>query len=142
MRSLSVEHHGAMPRRLSAALAAAALLGLIPASARAIDVQGYGFEAAAQEVTQLFWLAETASACGWASPNDIEAFKLFSLRFLAAHLSDRNQLALVSLVTENGYQEGVRKAALEGATHNCGSNRWRLGWTSYKSAADKHATDF
>ena len=142
MRSQPVAHQAAMLRRLSAALAAAALLGLGSSPARSVEVQGYGFEAAAQELTQLFWLAETASACGWASADDIEQFKLFSLRFLAAHLSDRNRLALVSLVTEDGYEERVRRAALEGATHNCGSNRWRLGWSSYKSAADKHATDF
>jgi len=142
MRWPPVKHQGNTSRRSAPALAAAALLGLMPASARALEVQGYGFEAAAQEVTQLFWLAETANACGWASADDIVEFKLFSLRFLTAHLSDRNRLALVSLVTENGYEERVRRAALEGATHNCGSNRWRLGWTSYKSAADKHASDF
>jgi hypothetical protein len=142
MRSMSVKHQGHAARRLSAALAGAAMLALSSASARAVEVQGYGFEAAAQEVTQLYWLAETANVCGWASGDDILEFKLFSLRFLTAHLSERHRLALVSLVTENGYEERVRKAALEGASHNCGSNRWRLGWTSYKSAADKHADDF
>ena len=142
MRSMSTKCPGHVVRRLSAALAGAAMLALLPASARAVEVQGYGFEAAAQEVTQLYWLAETANVCGWASGDDILAFKLFSLRFLTAHLSERNRLALVSLVTENGYEERVRKAALEGASHNCGSNRWRLGWASYKSAADKHASDF
>ena len=142
MRSMSVKYQGHAARRLSAALAGAAMLALSSAPARALEVQGYGFEAAAQEVTQLYWLAETANVCGWASGDDILAFKLFSLRFLTAHLSERNRLALVSLVTENGYEERVRKAALEGASHNCGSNRWRLGWASYKSAADKHASDF
>jgi hypothetical protein len=141
-RSMSVEHRGYARRRLSAALAGVAMLALLPTSARAVEVQGYGFAAAAQEVTQLYWLAETANVCGWASGDDILEFKLFSLRFLTAHLSEHNRLALVSLVTENGYEERVRKAALEGASHNCGSNRWRLGWTSYKSAADKHADDF
>jgi hypothetical protein len=124
---------------MSAALAAAALFGLAPTPARALEVQGYGFEAAAQELTQLFWLAETASACGWASADDIEQFKLFSLRFLAAHLSDRNRLALYRGVRT--FTESVRKAAFEGRPI-CSSNRWRLGWSSCKSAADKHATDF
>ena len=142
MRSMSVEYRGHAARRLSAALAGAAMLALSSAPARAVEVQGYGFEAAAQEVTQLYWLAETANVCGWASGDDILEFKLFSLRFLTAHLSERHRLALVSLVTENGYEERVRKAALEGATHNCGSNRWRLGWVSYKTAADDHAQEY
>ena len=142
MHSLPVAHHAVTLRRLSTIAAAVALLGLSCAPARAIEVQNYGFEAAAQEVTQLFWLAETASACGWASAQDIEAFKLFSVKFLAAHLSDRNRMALLSLVTEDGYEDRVRRAALEGAVHNCGSNRWRLGWSSYKNAADEHASDF
>ena len=123
-------------------LAVIAMLATLPAAAAASEVQGYGFEAAAQEVTQLFWLAETASACGWATADDAAEFKLFSVRFLTAHLSDRHRLALLSMVTESGYEERVRRAALEGATHNCDSNRWRLGWTSYKSAADQHASDF
>ncbi|HXV08557.1 MAG TPA: hypothetical protein VD791_11045, partial [Burkholderiales bacterium] len=123
--SMPVDHRVHAPRRSLAALAGAAMLAFLPASARAVEVQNYGFEAAAQEVTQLYWLAETANVCGWASGDDILAFKLFSVRFLTAHLSERNRLALVSLVTENGYEERVRKAALEGASHNCGSNRWR-----------------
>lgn len=142
MRSIPVKHRGFATCQLSAAIASAAMLGLTPAAAPAAEVQGYGFEAAAQEVTQLFWLAETANLCGWANADDILEFKLFSLRFLTAHLSERNRLALVSLVTENGYEDKVRQAALEGVAHNCGSNRWRLGWSSYKTAADKHATDF
>jgi hypothetical protein len=135
MYSLRVKHH-------AAAAATIALFGLSCTPARAIEVQHYGFEAAAQEVTQLFWLAETANACGWASAQDIEAFKLFSVKFLAAHLADRHRMALLSLVTEDGYEDRVRKAAMEGAAHNCGSNRWRLGWSSYKNAADEHASDF
>lgn len=140
--SMPADHRVHAPRRSFAALVGAALLAVLPASVRAVEVQNYGFEAAAQEVTQLYWLAETANVCGWASGDDILEFKLFSVRFLTAHLSERNRLALVSLVTQSGYEERVRKAALEGASHNCGSNRWRLGWTSYKSAADKHASDF
>ena len=127
---------------MTATLAVVAMLAALPAAAPASEVQGYGFEAAAQEVTQLFWLAETASACGWATADDTVQFKLFSVRFLAAHLSERHRLALVSMVTENGYEQRVRQAALEGAVHNCDSNRWRLGWTSYKTAADQHASDF
>jgi len=105
---------------------------------QAEEVQGYGFQAAAQEITQLFWLAETANVCGWTSADDVVKFKLFAMRFLGAHLSDRNREALASLVLAKGYEERVRRAAEEGAAHNCGSNRWHLGWVSYKTAADEN----
>ncbi|PWT73171.1 MAG: hypothetical protein C5B46_05810 [Proteobacteria bacterium] len=110
--------------------------------ARAGELQGYGFEAAAQEITQLFWLAETASACGWASDEDAVRFKHFSVRFLAAHLSNTNQAALRSLVSENGYEEKVRRVVRESAGVNCDSNRWRNGWVAYKAAADQRADEF
>jgi hypothetical protein len=83
--------------------------------ANATEVEGYSFTNAAQEVTQLFWLAETASACGWAAPDEATKFKLFALRFLSAHLSDANQRALLSLVTEPKYEDQLRRAAVEGA---------------------------
>src|ERR1700693_247844 len=46
---------------------------------RAAEAQEYGFAEAAQEITQLFWLAETATACGWASAEDSARFKYFSV---------------------------------------------------------------
>ena len=69
-------------------------------------------------------------------------FKLFAMRFLGAHLSERNREALASLVLAKGYEERVRRVAEEGASENCGSNRWRLGWVSYKTAADDHAGEY
>jgi hypothetical protein len=110
--------------------------------ARADEMPGYRFEAAAQEITQLFWLAETATVCGWASEEDTLKFKEFSVRFLSAHLSGTHRVALVSLVTENGYEDKLRRVALEGAQHNCGNSRWHTGWVSYKDAADRRAQDF
>lgn len=122
------------------------LLGLgllaMTSAGHAEEVQGYGFYAAAQELTQLFWLAETAHVCGWTSADDALKFKLFAMRFLGAHLSDGNREALASMVLANGYEAKVRQAAEEGAAENCGSNRWHLGWTSYKTAADDHANEY
>ena len=124
-----------------AMLFGAVLLGS-PLAASAADTPGYSFESAAQEITQLFWLAETANVCGWTDAEDAVKFKLFALRFLGAHLSERHRAALVSLVAEQGYEEKIRAVALEGARENCGSNRWHLGWVSYKNAADEHERDF
>jgi hypothetical protein len=138
-----VRFHVAGIIRESSWLAAAAvlLLALIP-SARAAEVPGYGFEAAAQEITQLFWLAETASACGWAQDGEATRFMDFSVRFLTAHLSYTHKQALLSLVSERRYQVELRRAALEGADQNCANSRWRLGWLSYKAAADEHETEY
>ena len=118
------------------------LLAVTSTPGRAAEATGYNFPAAAQEITQLFWLAETANVCGWTSAEDVIKFKLFAMRFLGAHLSERNREALASLVLAKGYEERVRRVAEEGATENCGNNRWRLGWVSYKTAADDHADEY
>jgi hypothetical protein len=118
-----------------------AAVGLVSAAipaAHAMEVSNYSFPSAAQEITQLFWLAETANVCGWSSPQDVVKFKLFTMRFLGAHLSDRHREALASMVRGQGYEEQVRRAAEEGASENCRSNRWHLGWVSYKTAADEN----
>jgi hypothetical protein len=121
-------------------LAGAAML--IAASAtQANEVPGYGFESAAQEITQLFWLAETANVCGWATRGDADWFKVFSMRFLSDHLSERNRLALVSMVTQDGYEKAMRQAAADGAGENCVSRRWEFGWASYLSAAVAHGSE-
>jgi hypothetical protein len=119
-------------------------LGLLAATSigRAAEAPGYDFPAAAQEITQLFWLAETANVCGWTNAEDVVKFKLFAKRFLGAHLSERNREALASLVLAKGYEEGVRRVAEERASETCGSNWWRLGWVSYKTAADDHANEY
>jgi hypothetical protein len=110
--------------------------------ARAEQVQEYGFPEAAQEITQLFWLAETATACGWASAEDTAKFKYFTVRYLSAHLAGSYRVALVSLVTEDGYEDKVRRAAQQSAQDNCTSSRWHSGWTAYKAAADQHDQEF
>src|SRR5690349_25168493 len=132
-----------MYRYIESLLGASLIVGLasVP-TARATEVDGYSFTNAAQEITQLFWRAETASACGWAAPDEATKFKLFAVRFLSAHLSEANQRALISLVTESRYEVGVRRAAEEGARENCGSRRWQLGWASYKQAADDNEKVF
>jgi hypothetical protein len=109
---------------------------------RAEETPGYSFAAAAQEITQLFWLAETATACGWTSEADAVRFKAFSVRFLTAHLSAAHKRALMSLIAQNGYEAQVRSAAREGARDNCASRRWQTGWVAYKAAADERDHDF
>ena len=90
----------------------------------------------------MFWLAETATVCGWASDEEALKFKRFSLRFLAAHLSEPHTRALASLVGANGYESAVRRAARESSAHSCGASRWRDGWLAYKAAADEHEQEF
>ena len=126
-------------RCLGPATAAAMLFAC--AGAQANEVPGYRFESAAQEITQLFWLAETANVCGWATRDDADWFKLFSMRFLSDHLSEHNRLALVSMVTQDGYEKTVRQAAQDGAGENCVSRRWALGWASYLGAAVAHDSE-
>jgi len=128
--------------RLARPLTAAALLVSSSVSAHANEVPGYDFAAAAQEISQLFWLAETAHVCGWATQEDSDRFRRFSVRFLSAHLSERDRLALQSLVGASGYAEQVRRVAAEGAEENCTSSRWHLGWSSYREAADAHQDQF
>src|SRR4030095_9053913 len=75
------------------------------AVAGADNAQTYGVEAAAQEITQLFWLADTARACGWATEGDAARFKHFSVRFVIAHMTGAHRSALLSLITEDGYED-------------------------------------
>lgn len=119
-------------------LASGILAATLPGASNAAEVSGYSFPAAAQEITQLYWLADTAAACGWATHEDSARFKLFSLRFLSAHLSDVHRAALMSLVSRAGYEDKVRDAAREAAAENCGSNRWHAGWATFKAAADRN----
>lgn len=105
-------------------------------------VKGYGFESAAQEITQLMWLAETAAVCQWASAEEASRFKLFSVRFLSAHLDETQRLALLSLVTDARYEAQLRSAALDGSRENCASNRWHLGWNTFKAAADENDSKY
>ena len=102
----------------------------------------YRFEAAAQEITQLFWLADTANVCGWASEGDAAKFKQFSVRFLSAHLPEIQRRALLTLVQEDGYEDLVKRTALETAPNNCASPRWKAGWSTYWNAAEAHAAEY
>jgi hypothetical protein len=111
-------------------------------SARADGAQAYGFEAAAQEITQLFWLADTARVCGWANEDDATRFKHFSARFVSAHMTGVHQTALISLITGDGYEDQIRRAAEQSAERSCGSARWETGWLAYKAAADAHETEY
>ena len=106
------------------------------------DARGYGFEAAAQEITQLFWLADTARVCGWASEDDAARFKHFSVRFVGAQMTGAYRAALISLITEDGYQNQVRRAAEQGSERSCGSPHWETGWAAYKAAAEARETEF
>ena len=123
------------------------VLGIVASSVYAISSHAeplpeYGFEAAAQEITQLFWLADTASVCGWASEGDAAKFKQFSVRFVGAHLRDAYRTALLSLVQGEGYEDQVKRAAREAASHNCANARWKTGWVAYWEAAEAHAAEF
>lgn len=117
-------------------------LALMAPPITATETTGYDFTAAAQELSQLYWLAETANVCGWASKEDTLKFKRFSLRFLSAHLSQTYTQALASMITGNGYEGAVRRVAEEGSEQNCVSARWRDGWVAYKAAADEHDKEF
>jgi hypothetical protein len=70
------------------------------------------------------------------------ADRVRKMKIRRRHLSEANQRALISLVTESNYENGVRRAALEAAQDNCGSRRWQIGWTSYKHAADENEHTF
>ncbi|MSQ58274.1 MAG: hypothetical protein EXR36_01095 [Betaproteobacteria bacterium] len=119
-----------------------AALTCLPAAAPAQDTPEYRIESAAQEITQLYWLADTAALCGWASEEDSARFKHFSLRFLAAHLNDRGKRALPTMVSDPRYESSVRQAAVDGASENCGNSRWRTGWTTYQAAAEENDTRY
>jgi hypothetical protein len=95
-----------------------------------------------QEITQLYWLAETAHSCGWATREEADEFEAFAVRFLSAHLSRVYSAALYSMISEASFQPAVQRVAYENRSHNCGLARWKRGWTSFKSAADENANRY
>jgi len=127
--------------RISAALGMCAM-ALIGPMAKAGEMSGPAFTAAAQEISQLFWLAETANVCGWATKEETQRFKRFSLRYFAARLPEAHMRAVASLVGANGYERAVRHAAEESSVQSCGAARWHDGWIAYKAAADEHEAEF
>jgi hypothetical protein len=50
--------------------------------------------------------------------------------------------ALISLITDGGYEAQVQRAAEQSAERSCGSARWESGWVAYKAAADGRETEF
>ncbi|NIO39929.1 MAG: hypothetical protein GTO41_06890 [Burkholderiales bacterium] len=102
----------------------------------------YEYSVAVQEITQLYWLAETAITCGWATREEADEFEAFAVRFLSAHLSGVHRAALFSMISEAGFQPALERVAFENRIHNCAQSRWKNGWSSYKSAAEQHATQY
>jgi hypothetical protein len=117
-------------------------LAVLPAVVLAGHVQSDGFAAGVQQLTQLFWLAETANVCQWASAGDIAEFKGRSVRFVSSQLSEGDQRALLSMIEGDGYEHKVRQAALERSAHYCNSSSLRLAWSSYQRDAEEHAFAF
>lgn len=99
----------------------------------------YKYSAAAREIAQMYWLAETANACGWATRQEADEFEAFAVRFLTAHLSGVHRAAFLSMTNDAGFHPGVQRIAFDDHTKNCELDRWKNGWTNYKSAADEHA---
>lgn len=106
------------------------------------DAPKYEYSAAVREIAQLYWLAETANACGWATRQEADDFEAFAVRFLSAHLSGPYRAALISMTNDPGFQPGVQRVAFDSQTQNCEQHRWKNGWTSYKTAADENATRY
>ena len=102
----------------------------------------YQYPVAVQEIAQLYWLAETAHSCGWATRRQADEFEAFAVRFLGAHLSGSSRAALLSMTGEANFQPAVRRAAFDNRTQNCEQQRWKNGWTSFKAAADENAVRY
>jgi hypothetical protein len=125
-------------RKTLACASAAAAMNICAPGVAAEIAGSYAFPAAAQEITQLFWLAETASACGWATREEATRFQLFAVRFLSAHLEGTHRSALAAMVGDGSYAERVQKAAAQQAPESCGQSRWQSGWVAYKAAAEEN----
>ena len=130
-------------RRVLCKLAVTILVGFSPLSALAgQNAPRYEYSAAVQEITQLYWLAETANSCGWATRQEADEFEAFAVRFLTAHLSGTYRAALFSMISEAGFQPGVQRVAFENRAQNCDQARWKNGWTTFKTAADENAARY
>ena len=102
----------------------------------------YQYSVAVQEIAQLYWLAETANSCGWATRQEADDFEAFAVRFLAAHLSGTYRAALFSMTNDSGFQPGVQRIAFDNRAQYCDQHRWQTAWIAYKSAADENATRY
>ena len=129
-------------RSLCKSLVGIVLIGIAMAAHAGQAKRNYHYSTAVQEITQLYWLAETAHTCGWATREEADEFEAFAVRFLSAHLSGVYSAALHSMINEASFQPAVQRVAYENRGHNCSLARWKNGWTSYKSAADENATRY
>ena len=130
-------------RRMLCKLAVTILVGFSPLFALAgQNAPRYEYSVAVQEITQLYWLAETANSCGWATRQEADEFEAFAVRFLAAHLSGTYRRALYSMTSQADFQPGVKRVVLENRATNCDQARWREGWDSFKAAADANAARY
>ena len=130
-------------RRSLCNIVAGLVLGLSPAFSMAgQNAPRYDYSVAVQEITQLYWLAETANSCGWATRLEANEFEAFAVRFLSAHLSGPHRTALLSMISEAGFQPAVQRVAFENRAGNCGQARWKNGWATFKTAADENATRY
>lgn len=130
-------------RRMLCKLAVTILVGLLPLSVHAgQNAPRYEYSVAVQEITQLYWLAETANSCGWATRQEADDFEAFAVRFLAAHLSGTYRRALYLMTSEAGFQPSVKRVAFENSPRNCDQARWREGWDSFKAAADANSARY
>lgn len=129
-------------RSLRNTLVGIVLIGISLAAHAGPAKPRYHYSTAVQEITQLYWLAETAHTCGWATREEADEFEAFAVRFLSAHLSGVYSAALHSMINEASFQPAVQRVAYENRGQNCGLARWRDGWTSYKSAADENANRY
>jgi hypothetical protein len=102
----------------------------------------YEYSVAVQEIAQLYWLAETANTCGWATRQEADEFEAFAVRFLGAHLSGTYRSALISMTNDAGFQPGLQRVAFDNRAQICDQHRWRNGWTTYKTAADENAARY
>jgi hypothetical protein len=130
-------------RRSLCNIVAGIVIGFSPLSAQAgQNAPRYQYSVAVQEITQLYWLAETAYSCGWATREEADDFEAFAVRFLAAHLSGTYRRALFSMTSQAEFQPAVNRVAQENRTRNCDQPRWREGWSAFKAAADENATQY
>lgn len=119
------------------------VLGLSPVLGQAgPNTPRYDYSVAVQEITQLYWLAETANSCGWATRQEADEFEAFAVRFLTAHLSGAHRAALFSMISEARFQPSVQRVAFENRSQNCDQARWKNGWATFKAAADENAARY
>ena len=93
-------------RRVLCKLAVTILVGFSPLSALAgQNAPRYEYSAAVQEITQLYWLAETANSCGWATRQEADEFEAFARLLCPKAIADG--LTIVARRTDSRELVGV-----------------------------------